>query len=109
MSKRYGKKNFDLDYLPIYNQYKINSQHNMKPQDICSHRINTFLKLSKLLSNDKFNLIVTRGENITLFNNWIDNKWNLNSFNVCSGLKLKLKFNHKIIILILYIFPIYIL
>jgi broad specificity phosphatase PhoE len=96
ITKRYGKKHFDYDYLPIYNQDKINSQHNMKPQDICSHRINTFVKLSKLLSKDKLNLIVTHGEIITLFNNWINNEWNIfNSFNLCGGLQLKLTPNNN--------------
>jgi hypothetical protein len=98
--KKYGKKNFDLDYKPIYSYEKINSQYILRPQDICSHRINTFIKLSKLLNNNKINLIVTHGEIITLFNNWINNKWILTEpVNLCGGFELKLtpKNNYKIV------------
>lgn len=91
--KRYGKNNFDLTYKSIYTPEQINSESLAKPQEICSNRIDTFIKLYKYLSNDKnkLNLIITHGEIISLFSAWINNIWNPNKgFELCGGLEVKL-------------------
>lgn len=89
--KKYGKSHFDIEYVSICTREQINNENFLKPQEICSNRINTFIKLSKILDDDSLNLIVTHGEIISLINAWLSDFWNPDKgFNLCGGLELKL-------------------